>query len=373
MKMKTARRILLSLLAISLFSVFNASGAFAQGVLTHKSISLSNVSPAVSDTLTIGFTTATAATLTEFDIQFSNQATAGTAPASMTINTGNATVTGAPGTWAVTTPSTALMVIKNTTQVTNINAGAITIVPPSDINPTLADCTENTVNTIVVSSTCYGQIKTIDNTGATDDIGSASFTLINPVTASVTVDPSLTFTIGGLASSTTVDGITTTQAGTYNTLPFGDLVAGASSVVGQSLQVVTNANSGYTVNMSMVQSMTGTNTKKIDPFTPAGSAIWSSPVAWTAPSGTDTSGNATAITGAAAALGANTNDVRVSGWGTPTNVFGSVGVGDTDLVANSSGPDQTTIVDVLYKVQDDVYQPADTYTGTIDYFAVATY
>lgn len=376
MKIKTARKILLGILATSLLTVFSSSGAFAAGALTAKSVSMLDSSPAQNTTYTFSFTTGTAAVLTELDFQFSNQAAGGTFP---TFSGESLTIVGMTGSgftaanWTVTNPSAGLVKLVDSSQSGTISANLQTTVTISGLTgPTLSQCTENTVNTLVVSSTCYVQMTTLSSGASVVDTGAASVTYINSITASATVDPSLTFTIGGLAQNTTSDGITTTQAGTYETLPFGDIVAGASSIVGQSLQVVTNANSGYTVNMALMNYMHGTTaSNKIDPFTNNGSAIWNVPIAWTAPTGTDISGSASATP--AAAFGANTNDVRVSGWGTPTGLYGSVGVGDTDLVANSTGPDETTVVDVLYRIQADVYQPADEYTGTIEYFAVAKY
>jgi len=126
-----------------------------------------------------------------------------------------------------------------TTQATT--ATAITITTANITNPSSA-------------GVIYAQVKTYTSndcaTGLTDSAVIA-FSIISGQALSVTVDPSLSFSIANLASGVTIgNGATTTvdiSAATASTIPLGNVNSTTNPIVGQSLTVTTNATNGYTV------------------------------------------------------------------------------------------------------------------------------
>jgi len=79
------------------------------------------------------------------------------------------------------------------------------------------------------------------------DTGVTTFIYTTGQAVSLTVDPTMAFTIDLLAGSQAVNGVTTTVASTDGTIPFGTVTASANSIAAHSLTVTTNAGSGYSV------------------------------------------------------------------------------------------------------------------------------
>ena len=71
--------------------------------------------------------------------------------------------------------------------------------------------------------------------------------ITNGSTLSLTVDPTLSFTVNAVAGGQACNGATSTQASTATTIPFGTVTSAANSIVCQDLQVATNATNGFTV------------------------------------------------------------------------------------------------------------------------------
>ena len=94
---------------------------------------------------------------------------------------------------------------------------------------------------------------TINTYGNTDCVSSpidnaaVQFINTNGSTLSLTVTPTLTFTVNAVAASTSCDGATTTQASTATTIPFGTVTAASNGIVCQDLTAATNATNGYTI------------------------------------------------------------------------------------------------------------------------------
>jgi hypothetical protein len=96
----------------------------------------------------------------------------------------------------------------------------------------------------------YFSLRTYGNTDcATSPIDNAQPLFINTSgsTLSLTVDPTLSFSVNTIASSTSCDGTTTTSASTATTIPFGTVTSASNAVVCQDLQAATNASNGYTI------------------------------------------------------------------------------------------------------------------------------
>ncbi len=346
--------------------------AFAtSGTLTSKSVTLSNSEPSTQSNYTFSFTTGSSATLNVIDFQYATTPSGGiTVPTGLVLTSATLSTTTGIGTgWSLASTSGGELSITNATPQVVGGSTAVTVAFQTITNPQIggaSGCTE--ANSNANTGTCFARVATYTGTTTLVDSGSASYELVSPTTASVTVDPALTMVLAGLASGTVTSGGTLTATSTYNTLPFGNITANQSALAGQSVTVTTNALSGYTVSMAMTTGMTGTSGKVLQPFE-ANSASWATPVAWTAPTGSNltTPGSTTA-----SFIGANTSDTRVSGWSSPTGKWAPVD-STYNTVDESTAPDNGTTVNITYQVETDVYQPADTYTGTLQYNAVATY
>ncbi|MDD4902035.1 MAG: hypothetical protein PHE24_02760 [Patescibacteria group bacterium] len=110
--------------------------------------------------------------------------------------------------------------------------------------------------------------------------------IVNSVAVTATVEASLTFTITGIASttSTSVNGVPCTASSTFNTLAFGVLTPGVEKTMCQKLNVTTNANYGYTVTVEQDHNLLASNGADIDSFRD-GAAASTTPLAWAPPTG----------------------------------------------------------------------------------------
>jgi hypothetical protein len=96
----------------------------------------------------------------------------------------------------------------------------------------------------------YFRIDTFGNTDcATSPIDNAfpQFIYTSASILSLTVDPTLSFTVNAVAAAQSCDGTTTTTASTPTSIPFGTVTPASNSVVCQDLIAATNATNGYTI------------------------------------------------------------------------------------------------------------------------------
>ena len=405
-KIKTARKLLIALVALSLALLLNVPSNVDAAALTNESVSLSNTSPTTSASYTFKFDIAQAVAITEVDLVFSNSATGGTVPPSGMVTTAGTMTSGASGlniasytdTWAAhftnSGASNGTIVLLDTTGTPTAPSagGAATVVIGGITNPSQLSCHGNA--TTETADTCFVQITT-KNGATVEDTGTATFTYQPSITASATVDPSLTFTVAGVASSSGGDDphndITTSATSTYTQLPFGHILVGAAAntyMVAQDLTISTNARNGFNVTMAATTPMTGSSSNgspAIGPFATATSS-WSSPAVWASPTGSNAQGSSANITLNAGAFGANTTDTHVTGFGTHTTggvanaLWGPVNTTQNNVMQSTSTcttgntcPVNADIQRVAYQIGVDAYQPADTYTGTIQYYATPTY
>lgn len=175
-------------------------------------------------------------------------------------------------------------------------------------------------------------------------------------------NPSISFTVNAVPGSTATNGITTSVASTFNTLPFGSLVIGTPKYVAHQLSATTNAHFGYAVTMKLVSYMQGNYPgNNIDPFI----ASWSIPTTWTEPTGS----TANVDTGW---IGANTSDTRVANWTSASGLFGGI-TSSAQTVMYSTSADDGSNVYVTYAVEVNDKQPADLYSGSVTYTITPTY
>src|SRR5262249_4614520 len=114
----------------------------------------------------------------------------------------------------------------------------------------------------------------------------------------------------------------------------------------------------------MVTQMTGVySANNIDPFI----APWGTPTTWTDPTGSTPNDNTGWV-------GANTTDTDVTGWSaSPSQKFGTISATANIVMQKSSSDNGSAPVYVTYAIEANVFQPADTYTGTLIYNALPTY
>ncbi|PIP30816.1 hypothetical protein COZ22_02465 [bacterium (Candidatus Howlettbacteria) CG_4_10_14_3_um_filter_37_10] len=375
---------LLVYITAAMAMLVNGLPAMAADKLDDTNIRLSESRDSQSSNYTFSTKAKTSGTIKGIKMKFRRTASTGEQhPTTMTQNSSaKGTMTG--GLTAAnytldrsTDAATGILYLQNTTGDIINTATAITWEITGMGNPSIsatdAGCTPSGNSS---SGTCYVRILTFNTDVLADlqaetsanilDTATVSYTVTSDVTVTATVDPSLTFTVTGVASGLSANGQTTSATSTFITLPFGNIATNAPKYLAHDLTVRTNATKGYQVTMKMRDDMTGTYAaNNIDPYI-GNSATWAAPQAWTSP----TSSTANENTGW---IGANTPDTDVSGWSSPSGLWGPVN-GTENQVMLSSGPDIGSVATrISYAIETDVYQPADNYTGYLVYNCIPTY
>lgn len=174
-----------------------------------------------------------------------------------------------------------------------------------------------------------------------------------------TVNPTLSATIAGMASGSTIGSVTTNIATTATSVAFSNLQIGSIKIGAQQLTITTNAVAGYTVTIQQDHDLMKTNGTSI----PAVSATNASPAAW--PGGI-----------VDARFGYHTTDTTLC-TGT-TNRFSA---DDTYAALTSSplevscntGPASSEVTKVVFKVEDEAKQAAGNYANNVTYIVAAQY
>mgnify|MGYP003430230695 FL=1 len=208
-------------------------------------------------------------------------------------------------------------------------------------------------------------------TSGPSDSGATRVAIIDDVTVTAAVDTIFTFTVDGVGSGQTVNGVTTTGVTSSTTIPFGTLVDGVASTTAQDLSVSTNASNGYVVTVQIdggLQSSTGAD---IDGFVDG--SYTDTPATWSAPSGTLGSENTYGHWGM-------TSDDFVTGRASEfaTSTFASASTTPRIVMGHDGPADGTTpgvgTARVGYKVEITGLQEAgDDYTTTLTYVATPTF
>lgn len=172
--------------------------------------------------------------------------------------------------------------------------------------------------------------------------------------------PAFTFTISGVGTGETNNGVTTSAATTITSLPFGNVSVNAPKFLTHQLTVTANdpVRKWY-VYLRLRDPLQGLYPSNyIDSFIGSG-ATWSSPQAWISPTGTVPNQDT-------AWFGANTSDTTVPGWSSGSGLFGPVT--DTAVeVMRGASPATSKTVHVSFAIEANQLQPPDAYAGTIEY------
>lgn len=139
--------------------------------------------------------------------------------------------------------------------------------------------TNATGGTNRVTNPTAGSYEFIVTAGA--DTGRTRVAILDNVDVTAIVNTSFTFVVAGLATSTSVNGTTTTGSTTATAIPFGVLTAGQPKVMAQNLSVTTNARNGFVVTVEQDQNLLSSTGADIDGFIDG--AYTNTPAAWVAP------------------------------------------------------------------------------------------
>jgi hypothetical protein len=113
--------------------------------------------------------------------------------------------------------------------------------------------------------------------------GETRVAILPNVTLTAAISTTFTFTVQGLATSTVVNNATTTASSTATALPFGTLVSGTTTTLGQQLNVTTNARNGFIVTVQENQPPTSGAGAIINAFLNGSTSTV--PIPWSLPSG----------------------------------------------------------------------------------------
>jgi len=171
----------------------------------------------------------------------------------------------------------------------------------------------------------------------------------------------LSFSIDGVASSTTSGGATTNIDSTSTDVPFGTLPIGTPITGAQKLTVSTNASAGFEVYAYQTQNLTGDSGQEIHPV----SSSNASPVGWSSSCTASQPG----------CFGYHTDEAVLSG-GSTRFAADDTYAGFTQYpseVAYSATPVENHSTDVVYKVEAHDLQAAGDYTSSLTYIVVPVF
>lgn len=177
----------------------------------------------------------------------------------------------------------------------------------------------------------------------------------------VTSDTTLTFTIGGVSSGTSTEGITTDVTTTATTVNFGTLGFNTQVEAAQRLTVTTSAYEGYQIFVYQRQGLLNTiyGSTEIVPVTGTNP----SPAAWAIPGGAD------------GAYGYHPGDDTLVGGSTRFSANNTYAALDSTAreIVYSSGPVTSEATDIVYKTEVTNQQVAGIYASRIVYIVVPTF
>ena len=338
--------------AVVLCVVFGGQFGVAGGaVLSTASLTLSDSRPSAASSYDFLASGVTTSTIKCVRLAFNTAADgSGSKPSGLDVTgaalSGTSNYMPTPGSWSVSN--------NNTTGVVSLTYG-------SGEAPASASARHVVVTGVTNGSTSATTYFLLVNTyNSTDcatspvDSAVAAFVYTDGQAVSLTVDPSLTFTVAGTSSGTACNGATTNQATTASTIPLGRPTGSTNRIGAQNLTVATNAGGGYTVTTRYTAKPTsGTNTIADHGGTNA------SPSAFSA-AGTEAFGYTTND----ATLGTGTAN-RFTNGGPKWAAFTTTNA----EVAYSSAAVASDVTCVGYQVGISPTTPAGTYTTTVIFTA----
>jgi hypothetical protein len=185
------------------------------------------------------------------------------------------------------------------------------------------------------------------------------------VTVTAHVAASLTFSLTGVATTTTINGDATTGSSSPLAMDFKTLAVGAEQRLGQQLRVSTNADGGYSVTVQQDGNMDSAAGADIDAFNTAGPLAWTAPVATL---GNDATYGYMGLASDDSDLGAPFADGSYQGLTgtTPLQVMSHGGPAD-------GSTQDAGLASVIYNIEINALQEAGDYDNVLTYICTPTF
>ena len=231
------------------------------------------------------------------------------------------------------------------------------------------NATFGTAGTNRVTNPGVGSYEFVVTAGAADT-GRTRVAILNNVLVTASVDTSFIFTVAGLATTTAVNGTSTTGSSSAIAIPFGTLTAGVMKTLGQQLTVTTNARNGFVVTVQQNQNLLSSTGADIDGFIDG--VYTNTPTAWVAPTNSILSENTWGHWG----LTSEDADLNANEFGSALFVAAST---TARQVFSHTGPADGTTADkgatkVGYQIQISPLQEAgNDYSTVLTYIATPTF
>ncbi len=227
--------------------------------------------------------------------------------------------------------------------------------------------TNATGGTNRVTNPTAGSYEFVVTAGA--DTGRTRVAILDNVDVTAIVNTSFTFVVSGTATSTAINGTSTTGSTTATAIPFGVLTAGEIKTLGQRLNVTTNARNGFVVTVEQDQNLLSATGADIDGF--ANGTYTNTPTTWSAPTNSISDENTWGHWGFTSDDDLNANEfgsaLFVAASTTPRQIFQHSG--PADGVTNNIGS-----TSVAYQIQITPLQEAgDDYNTILTYIATPTF
>ena len=274
---------------------------------------------------------------------------------------------------ACTGTSTTLAETGNTGNLTFILCPGTTIYGGSYITIAMATSSQDFVNPSGTGS------YRVTIGGTQTNSGETRVAILPNVTLTAAIATIFTFTVAGDATSTVINHATTTIAAPANgqSLPFGTLVSGTTTTMGQHLTVTTNARNGFVVTVQANQPPTSGAGAIINSFEDG--ATTTTPEPWAFPQNILNQYNTYSHFGVTSNAASSTPSIA-SDWAnaTSTKYRGAFITAPLDIFDWNGPSDGTTqnvgVADVAYSISISPLQPAgNDYTDTLTYVATPTF
>jgi hypothetical protein len=209
---------------------------------------------------------------------------------------------------------------------------------------------------------------TISNT---NDSGKTRVAIIDTVEVTAIVETTFDFVISPIDVGVDVNGETTTGSSSTTTIPFGVLTADTDYVIGQQLNVTTNAANGFVVTVEQDGNLESSTGADIDGFT--NGTYVDTPEAWSNPTGTLVSGE-----NGWGHWGLTSEDSDLNGDEFGSQLFVAASTTPREIFSHTGVTDGTTVdvgeTEVAYKIRITALQEAgDDYNTTLTYIATPTF
>lgn len=338
---------------VTLITIILSAGSFSYDVrqaqaalITNSSVQFGDSRPSATGvTYTVGFTFPSTTAIQCVQVKFATTTGMGTPATGMTSASGFSLTGGGltQANWSnFGSTNGTLQVDAATNQTPSATAATITWtgVTNTSLSTEYAQITTYSTNT---SHVCSGQV---------DQSNVMALVTVSGVAASVSVDPSLTFSVANFGSAVNGSGDTSPVTTTSTTIPFGTVAAGSTAWGSQTLTTSTNASHGYTIYTRYAGTLTDANS---DTFrTSAGTP--GAPISFDGSASQSSFGYTTDST--SVAFGAN----KWAGL-TTTNT----------AIDTQTSPQNGNAFHVEYKVEPSNTQAPGSYTTTVIYTATPTY